>query len=73
MLLSINTTTLKNMFISPAIAMLTVVPFAQAMTTVDRPSSDHEDMKRRLQNTVQVLDRAAEAHASRTEEGEELD
>ncbi len=32
----------------------------------DSPSSDLEDMKRRLQNTAQMLDRAAEADASRT-------
>ncbi|KAF8172098.1 hypothetical protein BJ912DRAFT_994425 [Pholiota molesta] len=39
----------------------------------DSPSSDLQDMKRRLENTAQMLDRAAEAEASKTKEDEELD
>ena len=38
----------------------------------DSPSADLQDMKRRLANTAQMLDRAAEAGAQRTREDEEL-
>ncbi|RDB19337.1 Actin cytoskeleton-regulatory complex protein pan1 [Hypsizygus marmoreus] len=39
----------------------------------DSPSAELSDMKRRLANTAQMLDRNAEADAARTEEDEELD
>ncbi|KDR82039.1 hypothetical protein GALMADRAFT_240494 [Galerina marginata CBS 339.88] len=39
----------------------------------DSPASDLSDMKRQLENTAQMLDRAAEEDASRTKEDEELD
>ena len=39
----------------------------------DSPTADLSDMKRRLANTAQMLERTAQAEASRTREDEELD
>ncbi|KAF8801450.1 hypothetical protein BYT27DRAFT_7198246 [Phlegmacium glaucopus] len=39
----------------------------------DSPTADLTDMKRRLANTAQMLDRTAQAEANRTREDEELD
>ena len=39
----------------------------------DSPTADLSDMKRRLANTAQMLERTAQAEASRTKEDEELD